>query len=127
MKTNMTAEHLMPNHRVTWNAGYDSAEGWMPQDDHEAYPRLMFHAYWNGEEIKAQLSAWNGHRWLHSEEPADWPELERYVPREEWPEEMYAGKNGPKKRNPDPALVEIIERVREYAKMIEAREAEEWE
>ena len=39
----------------------------------------------------------------------DWPDIEEYVPRSEWPEEIYAGKRGPKERHPDPAVVAAID------------------
>ena len=43
-----------------------------------------------------------------TEDPDRWPELERYLPRSEWPEEIYAGQHGPTERHPDPAVTEAI-------------------
>ena len=43
-----------------------------------------------------------------TEDPASWPDLEVYLPREEWPEEIYAGQHGPTERHPDPAVTEAI-------------------
>ena len=43
-----------------------------------------------------------------TEDPACWPELEHYIPREEWPEEIDAGQHGPSERHPDPAVTEAI-------------------
>lgn len=41
----------------------------------------------------------------------DWDKVEQYVPRSEWPSVIYAGKKGPKHRNPDPAVNDLIQRV----------------
>ena len=38
----------------------------------------------------------------------DWPEVERFIPREEWPEEIYAGVRGPAERTPDDAVAKAI-------------------
>lgn len=40
--------------------------------------------------------------------PADWPEVEKYIPRHEWPEEIYAGLRGPVERTPDPAVAQAV-------------------
>nr|DAU97892.1 MAG TPA: hypothetical protein [Caudoviricetes sp.] len=56
----------------------------------------------------------------------DWPEVERYIPREEWPEEIYAGVRGPDVRTPDEAVVKAVAEAR--ADWEEAfREADEME
>lgn len=56
----------------------------------------------------------------------DWPEVERYIPREEWPEEIYAGLRGPDVRTPDEAVVKAVAEAR--ADWEEAlREADEME
>ena len=47
-----------------------------------------------------------------TEDPDRWPELERYLPREEWPEEIYAGQHGPSERHPDPAVTKAIDAYR---------------
>lgn len=41
----------------------------------------------------------------------DWDKVEQYVPRSEWPSFIYAGKKGPKHRNPDPAVNDLIQQV----------------
>lgn len=41
----------------------------------------------------------------------DWDKVEHYVPRSEWPSVIYAGKKGPKHRNSDPAVNDLIQRV----------------
>ena len=56
----------------------------------------------------------------------DWPEVERFIPREEWPEEIYAGLRGPDVRTPDEAVVKAVAEAR--ADWEEAlREADEME
>lgn len=39
---------------------------------------------------------------------ADWPVIERYVPRDEWPEPMYVGQHGPNQRHPAPEVQAVI-------------------
>lgn len=41
----------------------------------------------------------------------DWDKVGEYIPRSEWPSVIYAGKKGPKHRNPDPAVNDLIQRV----------------
>lgn len=38
----------------------------------------------------------------------EWPEVERFIPREEWPEEIYAGVRGPAERTPDEAVLKAV-------------------
>lgn len=54
----------------------------------------------------------------------DWPEVERFVPRDEWPEEIYAGVRGPDVRTPDEAVVKAVaEATADWEEVF--REAEE--
>lgn len=39
-----------------------------------------------------------------------WPQIEKFIPREEWPIEIWAGTHGPKERHPDPEVVAAIQR-----------------
>lgn len=56
----------------------------------------------------------------------EWPEVERFIPREEWPEEIYAGVRGPAERTPDEAVLKAVAEAR--ADWEEAfREADELE
>lgn len=43
-----------------------------------------------------------------TDKTADWPEVERFIPRAEWPEEIYAGVRGPAERTPDEAVTRAI-------------------
>ena len=47
-------------------------------------------------------------RFITTEDTECWPAVERYLPRSEWPEEIYAGHRGPSERHPDPAVTEAI-------------------
>lgn len=47
-------------------------------------------------------------KFITTEASADWPAVERYLPRSEWPEEMQVGQHGPSERTPDPAVTEAI-------------------
>lgn len=42
----------------------------------------------------------------------DWPEVERFIPRDEWPEEIYAGVRGPDVRTPDEAVAKAVAEAR---------------
>ena len=47
-----------------------------------------------------------------TDNPEDWDEIERFIPRGEWPEEIWAGRRGPAQRTPDPAVVAAIAEAR---------------
>lgn len=51
-------------------------------------------------------------RFVTTEASADWPAVERYIPREEWTPEMYGGQRGPSMRRPDPAVTEAVDAYR---------------
>lgn len=56
----------------------------------------------------------------------DWPEVERFIPREEWPEEIYAGLRGPVERTPDPAVATAIaEFTAEYEDALDEAEQDD--
>lgn len=56
----------------------------------------------------------------------DWPEVERFIPRAEWPEEIYAGVRGPAERTPDEAVLKAVaEAAADWEEAF--REAEELE
>lgn len=42
---------------------------------------------------------------------ADWPVIERYVPRDEWPEPMYVGQHGPDQRHPAPEVRAVVDKA----------------
>lgn len=63
-----------------------------------------------------------------TERTQDWPEVERFIPREEWPEEINAGLRGPSDREPDPAVLEAVAKaVREWEESEAEAEAYEAE
>ena len=65
-------------------------------------------------------------RYASTDSSQDWPEVERFIPREEWPEEIYVGVRGPAKRTPDEAVTKAVAKA--VAVWEEAlREAEELE
>lgn len=49
---------------------------------------------------------------LDTDKAADWPAIEKYVPRDEWPEPMFVGQRGPVVRRPDPAVAEAVAECR---------------
>lgn len=60
----------------------------------------------------------------------DWPEVERFIPRSEWPKEIYGGRRGSGERTPDEAVAKAVaEAVKEWEEAeadVEAYEAR-WE
>jgi hypothetical protein len=42
---------------------------------------------------------------------ADWPVIERYVPRDEWPTCMWAGQHGPNQRHPAPEVQAVVDKA----------------
>ena len=59
-------------------------------------------------EINPSFSVKIGEDWYDTMNTIDWPEVERYIPRSEWPEPMYVGQHGPKARTPDKAITDAI-------------------
>lgn len=49
-----------------------------------------------------------GRKHFSTASTADWPVIERYVPRDEWPTCMWAGQHGPSQRNPAPEVQAVI-------------------
>lgn len=65
-------------------------------------------------------------RYASTNRSQDWPEIERFIPREEWPEEINAGLRGPSDREPDPAVLEVVAKaVREWEESEAEAEAHE--
>ena len=50
--------------------------------------------------------------WWSTDNTEDWPAIESYLPRSQWPEGIYAGKRKDAHTNVDPLLVELIEQYR---------------
>lgn len=44
----------------------------------------------------------------------DWPEVERFIPREEWPEWIFGGRRGSGERTPDEAVAKAVDARAEY-------------
>jgi hypothetical protein len=47
-------------------------------------------------------------RYASTDSSQDWHEVERFIPREEWPEQIYAGVRGPAERTPDEAVAKAV-------------------
>lgn len=58
--------------------------------------------------------------WYTTESTQDWPKIEEFIPREEWPEPMYVGQHGPKTRTPD---LEIRFALMDFIADLKAQEA----
>ena len=43
-----------------------------------------------------------------TDKTSEWPEVERFIPRTEWPEQIYAGVRGPAERTPDAAVADAV-------------------
>lgn len=74
---------------------------------------IRFSADVEGDEITAHFivelpEKELGRKYFSTASTADWPVIERYVPRDEWPTCMRAGQHGPKQRNPAPEVQAVI-------------------
>lgn len=69
---------------------------------------IRFHLEDRDGEVRPAFTVETGGQSYTTDDPEDWPTIERFVPRTEWPEPMYAGKRGPKARTPDRAIVEAV-------------------
>lgn len=70
---------------------------------------IRFHLADRDGEIAAAFTVETGGQSYSTDDAEDWTIIERFVPRAEWPEPMYAGKRGPAERTPDRAIVDAIE------------------
>ena len=61
----------------------------------------------HGEDIHGHL---NGVASTDNSE--DWDEVEKFIPRAEWPTEIYVGRRGPAQRTPDSAVASAIAEFR---------------
>lgn len=52
-----------------------------------------------------------GRKYFSTASTADWPVIERYVPRDEWPDCMWAGQHGPSQRNPAPQVQAVADKA----------------
>lgn len=52
-----------------------------------------------------------GRKYFSTASTADWPVIERYVPRDEWPTCMWAGQHGPSQRHPAPEVQAVVDKA----------------
>lgn len=92
---------------------------WEPSDDWNTIEAtapdgaiIKFHANDIGDEIVAnfygELPAPEYGKDYFDSADGDWPIVERYIPRSEWPDCMRVGQRGPKQRNPAPEVQAIV-------------------
>lgn len=77
---------------------------------------IRFSADVEGDEITAHFivelpEKELGRKHFSTASTADWPVIERYVPRDEWPSCMWAGQHGPSQRNPAPEVQAVVDKV----------------
>lgn len=86
---------------------------------------IHFHLDWRDCEVLPAFVVETADRRSYcTDSPADWPGVEQYVPRDEWPEEMNAGRRGPAGRRPDPAIAAEIDELRARIAQWEREEEE---
>lgn len=93
---------------------------WVPSDDWNTIEALApdgvtikFHAEDTGNEIVASFygrlpAPEYGKDFFDSDDTRDWPIVERYIPRDEWPDCMSVGQRGPKQRHPAPEVQAVV-------------------
>lgn len=74
----------------------------------------MFGAETFDGEIKAEFVIEIGSDSYSTNNTNDWPMIERFIPRSEWPEEIFAGQHGPKVRTPDAAVQKVIDELKKW-------------
>ncbi|OMG23811.1 hypothetical protein BKH37_02895 [Actinomyces naeslundii] len=52
-----------------------------------------------------------GRKHFSTASTADWPVIERYTPRDEWPTCMWAGQHGPNQRHPAPEVQAVVDKA----------------
>lgn len=63
-------------------------------------------------EINAEFVIHIGCKAYSTNTTADWPMVEKFIPRSEWPVEMFAGQHGPTVRTPDAAVQKVIDELK---------------
>ena len=93
---------------------------WEPSDDWNTIEAtapdgvtIKFHANDIGDDIVASFYGdlpvpESRKDYFDSDDTRDWPIVERYIPRSEWPDCMSVGQRGPKRRHPVPEVQAII-------------------
>lgn len=93
---------------------------WVPSDDWNTIEALApdgvtikFHAEDTDNEIVASFygrlpAPEHGKDFFDSDDTRDWPIVERYIPRNEWPDCMSVGQRGPKQRHPAPEVQAVV-------------------
>lgn len=63
--------------------------------------------------------------WYATDDCRTWTDLERFIPRAEWPAEINVGQRGPRWRHPDPAVVQAINTYRQELAVLIAEAEDE--
>ena len=79
--------------------------------DDETITALFGAEIFDGE-IDAEFVIQIGRESYSTNNTADWPMVEKFIPRSQWPEEMFAGQHGPKVRTPDAAVQKVIDELK---------------
>ena len=80
-------------------------------EDEETITALFGAEIFDGE-IKAEFVIQIGRDSYSTNNTADWPMVEKFIPRSEWPVEMFAGQHGPKVRTPDAEVQKVIDELK---------------
>ena len=95
----------------TWT----DAPAWMPEailytdlSTDEKRVEIGFYIDYSDGEIDPSFSVNEDGNWVSTDSVEDWPAVEKYIPRSEWPEPMFVGQRGPKTRTPDKAIADAV-------------------
>ena len=106
------------------NFNWTEAPAWVPGaalytdlSTDEKCVEIGFYIDYADGEIDPSFSINENGDWFSTDSTEDWPRVEKYIPRSEWPEPMFVGQHGPKVRTPDTAIREAVEA---FKKQIEA-------
>lgn len=109
------------------NFNWTEAPSWMPEavlytdlSTDEDRVEIGFYLDYADGKINPSFSINENGDWFSTDSTEDWPMVEKYIPRSEWPEPMFVGQHGAKTRTPDQAIIEAVEAFKkQFAEYLE--------
>jgi hypothetical protein len=109
-------EHIMSNYTWIPAARFDGESAVLAADVTDSIRAVLYIEYQDDLKVSLVIHGEDVHGRLDgvasTDRPEDWDEVERFIPRAEWPEEIYAGRRGPAERTPDAAVAAVIAQAR---------------
>lgn len=91
-------EHIVSSYTWTPAACFDGESAVLAADITDSIRAVLYIEYQDGLKVTLAIHGEDVHGRLDgvasTDRPEDWDEVERFIPRTEWPEEIYAGRRG---------------------------------